>query len=77
MQIIEAHVVDATHLELMLPIQVPSGARVLVSIATPEADKEHGEWVKMSLQRLQSAYDPDEPDYSLARLQIPNSEFEP
>jgi hypothetical protein len=77
MQVIEAQVVDATHLELTRPIQAPCGARVLVSIATANTDKEHAEWVKMSLQQLQSAYGSEEPEYSVARIRTPNPEFEP
>ena len=77
MQVVEAQVVDATHLELTRPIQAPCGARVLVSIAAADTDKEHAEWVKMSLQHLQSSYGPDEPEYSVARIRTPNSDFEP
>jgi hypothetical protein len=77
MQVIEAQVMDATHLELTSPIQVPRGSKVVISIVTPEIDKEHKEWIEMSLQRLQSAYGPDEPDYLLTRISAPNPEFEP
>lgn len=77
MNLVEAQVVDATHLELARPIQVPCGARVLVSIAAAGMDEERAEWVKMSLQRIQSAYGPDEPEYSAATIQTPNPEFEP
>ena len=77
MQVMEAQVLDATHLELTSPVQAPSGSRVVVSIATHEIDKEHQEWVQTSLQRLQSAYGPDEPGYSVAKIRIPNPEFEP
>ncbi len=77
MRIIEAQVLDATHLELTRPIQVPRGSKILISITAPESDKEHKEWVEMSLQYLQSAYGPDEPDYSLERIKIPNPEFKP
>ena len=76
MQVMEAQVVDATHLELTRPIQVPCGARVLVSIATADVDKEHAEWVQMSRHQIRSAYGPDEPEYSVTRIKTPNPEFE-
>ncbi|MFH0796415.1 MAG: hypothetical protein V2A65_05080 [Candidatus Omnitrophota bacterium] len=75
MQVIEAQVVDESHLKLMSPIQVPCGSKLFISITTSESDKEYKEWVEMSSQYLQSAYGPDEPDYSLERIKIPNPEF--
>ena len=77
MEIIEAQVMDSTHLELTSPIQVPRGSKVVISIVTPEIDKEHKQWVQMSLQSLQSAFGNDEPEYSLDSVSIPNPEFKP
>ena len=75
MKVIQAQVMDATHLELSTPIQVPRGSTVVISIAAPEVDKEHDEWVRMSIQGLQTVYVDDEPDYSLSRVNTPNPEY--
>ena len=78
MEVREAQVVDATHLELAQPIQAPPGAKVLVAIGAPELMAEERQaWVQMSTQRLASAYGPNEPEYSSGLIKNPNPEFQP
>jgi len=76
MQIIDAQVMDPTHLELKSPIKVPHGSKVVISILPPEIDMEHNQWIQISLQHLQSAYGTNEPDYTLKNISILNPEFE-
>jgi hypothetical protein len=77
MEVIEAQVLDPTHLELAHPIQLPSGAKVLVAIRTPESiAEERQEWIKMSIQNLASAYGPNEPEYPLELIKTPNPDFQ-
>ena len=76
MEVIEAQVLDSTHLELVHPIQVPPGAKLLVAIEISEwLKEEHQAWIQMSIQRLSSAYGSDEPEYSLDLIKTPNPEF--
>jgi len=67
MVILEAKVVDPTHLELSRPIRAARGGTVLVSVA--ESDDERTQWLAASAQGLVSAYGPDESDYSPDLLQ--------
>lgn len=43
---------------------------------TIEPAKEQ-EWYLLSSQGLVEAYNEDEPDYSLERIKIPNSDYQP
>jgi hypothetical protein len=77
MEVIEAHVLDSTHLELAHPVQAMAGEKVWVAIGSSQGvAEEHHDWVQMSMQKLSSAYGPDEPEYSLDRIKIPNTEFQ-
>jgi len=65
MVVMEARVVDPTHLELAQPIATPAGAKVVVSLADPtRSDKDRDEWAAFSLAGLNSAYTDSEPEYS-------------
>ena len=69
MVVIEARVLDGTHLELARPIQAPSGAKVLVCVGDPEdADEERRDWLLASAQFLAAAYGDAEPDYHLGMV---------
>ncbi|MBI5091569.1 MAG: hypothetical protein HZB26_03895 [Candidatus Hydrogenedentes bacterium] len=66
MVVIEARVVDGTHLELAHPIQDPSGAKVFVCLAEAgDADDERRDWLAASAASLAGAYGESEPEYSL------------
>lgn len=75
MSFVEAHMVDETRLELTRPIKVPRGTKVFVFVSTLESEQERKDWEQLALQCLQSAYDPDEPDYPLDTIKIPNPDF--
>jgi hypothetical protein len=66
MAVLQAKVLDATHLELLEPIALAEGSRVVVSVADADQDDEHASWLEVSLKGLQAAYGDDEPDYSLS-----------
>jgi hypothetical protein len=62
MVLVEAKVVDSTHLELSKPIGAPQGGTVFVSVAD-SADEERREWLEASARALESVYSETEPDY--------------
>ncbi len=72
MAVVEAKVVDETHLELAEPIGLPAGRNVVLSVA--EAD-ERAQWLAASEDSLRAAYGQDEPEYSLDMLKERNPEF--
>ena len=64
MVLVEAKVIDSTHLELSKPIETPQGQKVLVSLAEPNSEgEERDDWFYLSAQGLQSAYGEFEPEY--------------
>ena len=70
--VIQARVIDTTHLELLKPIDLPEGAHVSVSVADAGLDDEHAQWLEVSLAALQAAYGDDEPEYSLEMIKEAN-----
>lgn len=65
MVLVEAKVVDATHLELSRPLALSRGDTVLIAVAeSADEDAERREWLRGSAQSLQQAYGDAEPDYS-------------
>jgi hypothetical protein len=74
--VIQARVIDTTHLELLKPIDLPEGAHVSVSLADADLDNEHAQWLAVSQEALQAAYGDDEPEYSLDLLREANPEFD-
>jgi len=77
MVVVQAKVVDATHLELSRPIPGPVGRRVLVSVAeSSDADGDHEPWLTLSLEGLGSAYGDSEPEYGSAMVREQNPEYE-
>ncbi len=78
MIVVDARVVDATHLELTQPINVPRGRKVTVSLAQPEPEHdEHAEWAALGANTLSAAYGDSEPEYTLDLIVDANPEFQP
>lgn len=75
MAVIQARVLDTTHLELLDPIGLPEGAHVVVSVAHVDQDEERASWLAASQYGLEAAYGDDEPDYSLEMLKEENPDF--
>jgi hypothetical protein len=76
MVLVEARVVDATHLELARPIGTRRGGKVFVSVAEAgEKDAERQEWLAASSDRLGAAYADSEPDYTPSMLRESNPDY--
>ena len=74
--LIEAKVVDSTHLELAKPIAARQGRTVLVAVAEAgEEDSERQQWLAASALSLQAAYSDAEPDYPASRIKESNPEY--
>lgn len=77
MQRVEAQVIDANHLKLLQPIQMPPSSNVVVTIqSVEETANEEQLWFQLSEEGLAAAYDNDEPDYPTELIKHPNPEFE-
>ncbi len=77
MTILEARMIDETHLELAEPVDLPAGRKLVVSIVdTEEDDDERQQWLAASEAGLQDAYSDSEPEYSLDQIREPNSEYD-
>ncbi len=78
MVVVEARILDPTHLELATPVRVPPGGIVLISLAEPgDQDEERAKWSALSAASLANAYSECEPDYSLDMVREPNPEYSP
>lgn len=76
MVVVEARVVDATHLELTRPIDTPPGGKVIVSLLDPaREDSERDAWLSVSRSALESAYGDSEPEYTQGMIREPNPEY--
>ena len=76
MIVVEARVMDPTHLELTQPIDTPPGGKVVVSVLDPaQGDGERDGWLSLSLGALASAYGDSEPEYTVGMIKEPNPEF--
>jgi len=76
MVLVEARVVDATHLELSRPIGTRCGRTVFVSVVeSGERDPERQEWLIASSDRLRSAYGESEPDYTPSMVRERNQDY--
>ena len=75
MDLIEANVTDATHLELTRPLPAGGRSRVYVLVADPQdSDADYPLWVHASLASLEGAYGEDEPEYTLDMVRERNPE---
>lgn len=78
MVLIEAKVIDATHLELSRPIAAAQGGTVSVAVSEPgEQDGDREQWLVASAGALARAYGPAEPDYAPSMIREPNREYRP
>ncbi len=69
MTLLEARIIDATHLELAEPVDLPAGRRLVVSLVDAEPDDgERQQWLAASEAGLQDAYSDFEPEYSLDQV---------
>ena len=76
MVVVEARVIDATHLELTQPIDTPPGKKVVVSLVDPtREDSERDAWLTLSRGALASAYGDSEPEYTEGMIKEPNPEY--
>ena len=76
MELIEANVTDATHLELTRPLPAGGRGRVYVLVADPQdGDADHPLWTRASLASLERAYGEDEPEYTLDMVRERNPEY--
>ena len=77
MVIVQAKVIDATHLELSEPIAGLLGREVLVSVAESNgADPDRDQWRSLSADGLRSAYGDSEPEYQRAMVREQNPEYD-
>jgi hypothetical protein len=75
MIVVEARVMDPTHLELTQPIDTPPGGKVVVSVLDPaQGDGERDGWLSLSLGAIASAYGDSEPEYTVGMIKEPNPE---
>jgi hypothetical protein len=76
MIVVEARVMDATHLELTQPIDTPPGGKVVISVLDPvKGDKERDDWLSLSLGTIAAAYGDSEPEYTVNMIKEPNPEY--
>lgn len=76
MTILEARMVDATHLELSEPIDLPPGHKLVVSVVEADVQtEERRQWLAASEETLRAAYSDSEPEYSLDLVREPNPEY--
>lgn len=77
MILVEAKVVDSTHLELARPIAAAKGRTVFVSVAeSKERDSDRQIWLTASGNALRAAYGESEPDYPLSLVKECNPDYE-
>ena len=76
MVLIQAEVVDATHIALSKPVDGPAGRKVLVAVAElADQDAEYEAWLVLSGNGLRSAYGDSEPDYMPSMVRELNPEY--
>lgn len=78
MSVIEAKVMDPTHLELSRPLDADLGARIFVVVSESpqaEASTEQHEWLEVSTDGLRAAYGEEEPDYPSTMIKEDNPDY--
>jgi len=75
MDIFEARVIDATHLELSRPLTARQGETVRVVVTREDEDSLRKDWLTTSAASLNAAYGDCEPDYSSTTLREPNPDY--
>ena len=77
MVLLEAKVMDSTHLELSRPIAVSRGRSVVIVVAEPaERSDERRQWIEGGAAGLQAAYGDAEPEYTPAMVRESNPGYE-
>lgn len=77
MTVLEARMIDATHLELSEPVDLPAGRKLVVSVVEAgESFDERRQWLAASEASLEGAYGETEPDYSMDQVKEPNPEYD-
>ena len=77
MTILEARIVDATHLELSKPVDLPTGSKLVISVVELDTEiDQRSQWLAASERALGDAYGDADPDYSLDLIKEPNPEYE-
>jgi hypothetical protein len=78
MIVLDAIVVDSTHLELTTPIATRRGKTVRISVAeSADRDAERQEWFAASASGLDNAYGDSEPDYPTSLVRESNPGYGP
>jgi hypothetical protein len=77
MELIEAQVLDESHLKLSHKLTLPPGARIFITISASDQVEEEQAWVRLAAQQLEMAYGEEEPDYSVQSIKQPNPDFRP
>ena len=73
MVLVQAKVLDPTHLELAKPIMAVQGGCVLVVVTeSANADAERQQWLDGSAQSLRNAYGNSEPEYTPSMVRETN-----
>ena len=76
MVVVEAEVIDSTHLRLSKAIAVGRGRRLIVSLAeSTERDVERWQWITGGMAGLEAAYGDTEPKYTPAMVKESNSAY--
>jgi len=73
MVLVQARVLDSTHLELARPIATGCGGNVFVVVTeSTNADPERQQWLDGSSESLRSAYGDSEPEYTASMVRETN-----
>ena len=77
MTILQARILDSTHLELLEPVDLPRGREITVTVSDRDEtiDDERTQWHAASANGLADAYGPSEPEYSFDMLKERNPDF--
>lgn len=73
MVLVQANVLDSTHLELVKPITAGRGGKVFLVITDPAiTDPERQQWLDGSSETLRNAYGDSEPEYTPSMVRESN-----
>ncbi|MBN1423533.1 hypothetical protein JXA88_03150 [Candidatus Fermentibacteria bacterium] len=73
MVVVQARVLDPTHLELAKPIAISRGRNVFVVVTeSTGADAERQQWLAGSSESLRNAYGESEPEYTPSMVREAN-----
>ncbi len=77
MLIVQAKILDPTHLELAKPIAAGHGSYVFVVVTeSTDPDAERRQWLEGSSESLQDAYGDSEPEYTPSMVRENNPDYE-